>query len=281
MQENRKSLLNDFNAAAAKVAADYPAALRHLVATTEGEVVFISKEIKKHGFGLQSFDDIRDFFVEGWNANNTISATCWSFDNDTINDIRAIGIKVGNLEYADMQFWWDFAHEVGHLVVPGGTGDVSLAKMECIAETYAALSHAQKYGANSSFIASWNLERANNVACGWADAVSYYHPKVLEAVETLSMQCDLSRLTPQETVDITKRIAEEFSFNSRTRHSIEYAARKLWKDEKNMTEAALMGFRNAEKNPDVARFYQDVLTHRFGSVKIEKKAAPTPPAMKV
>lgn len=276
MHENRKNILKEFNTAAAKAVADHPVALRHFVATTEDEVVFISKEIENNGFNSHYFDDIREYFAEKWKADSDITASCRSFENDTINDIHAIGIKVGKLEYADMQFWWDFAHEVGHLVVPGGTEGVSLAKEECIAETYAALYHAQKYGANSDFIEIANLERARNVACGWRDAVSYYHPKALDAVAVLSMQCDLSRLTPQETVAITRQITEEFSFSTRTRHRIQLAARKLWKNEANMTEAALEGFRDAEKNPDVARFYQDVLTHRFGRVKIEKKSKPSP-----
>lgn len=273
-QHHHSNIREAFNAAAAQAVKAFPEVLRHLVVTTVDDVVFTSPEILSSGVTRADLDTVRTMFVKHWAVHKMIDASCgelcdWPFGDHGV----AIGINADARDVVNSQLWWNFDHELGHLIVPNGNDADSLPMRECIAETYAALRHAQRHGVESEYIKDVNLGRANTIIGGYDAAVHYYHPLALDKVETLKTQTDLSMLSAQETVDLTTQIVTEcFWSGDNVRSKIQSAANDL--NEGYVTETRLVDLFSKANDVVVARFYQDVLAHRYPDTKPPTNSVP-------
>ncbi len=276
MSEQRKSLVNTFNAAAAKVAVDFPIALRNLVAVTEHEVVFVSPDLERQHLTKTDFGYLREIFADDLNQDEDLQACGFVDHQPYLGDIKVVCMNMARQERLDAEFWWNFDHEVGHLVVPNGLSHDCLFLAEATAETYAALRHIQRYGSEDDYIQGVNLARAENLAEGGDASIYYYHPQMLDKVDELKDQCDLSMLSPQETVELTIKIVDQCAWNDQTRENIYAASLRIQREERIATKGELRALYHAESDPNVARFYQDFLAALYPEPKPASQPAARP-----
>ncbi len=272
-QQHSSSIREAFNVAAAKVAIDFPAALHHFVAVTEDDVVFVSPDLSQQNLNERDFGYLREIFVDDLKQDEDLKACGFVDRHPDLGHVKAIGMKMAQHKISDAEFWWNFDHEVGHLVVPNGLGHDCLFLAEATAETYAALRHVQRYGAEDDYIQRVNLARVENLVGGGDWWIYYYHPQMLDKVDELKQQCDLSLLTPRETVELTMQIVDQCAWNDQTRDKIQSAALGIQKESGIAGKGELKALYHTEKDPDVVRFYQDVLAALYPEAKPSHRPA--------
>jgi len=100
-------------------------------------------------------------------------------------------------------------HELGHVLAEhGGRGSYSRAMHECVADSFAALRHMQRFGADSTAIEGLLLHRAQRlVSLNGPRHAEHFTSFTLEKVLEIKDRVDIARLTPQQTLELATRIA--------------------------------------------------------------------------
>lgn len=109
--------------------------------------------------------------------------------------------------HQDIYFVLD--HELGHVLAQhGGRGRDSQTMHECVADSFAALRHMQRFGTESPAVEQLLLSRARRLV----SLTGYRHSEhftsfTLEKLLDIKNHVDVERLTPQQTLDLATRIA--------------------------------------------------------------------------
>lgn len=100
-------------------------------------------------------------------------------------------------------------HELGHVLAEhGGRGSYSRTMHECVADSFAALRHIQRFGTDSAAIEGLLLHRAQRlVSLNGPRHAEHFTSFTLEKVLEIKDQIDIARLSPQQTLDLATRIA--------------------------------------------------------------------------
>lgn len=100
-------------------------------------------------------------------------------------------------------------HELGHVLAEhGGRGSFSRTMHECVADSFAALRHMQRFGTSSPAVDALLLHRAQRlVSLHGPRHAEHFTSFTLEKVLEIKEQVDVARLTPQQTLDLATRIA--------------------------------------------------------------------------
>lgn len=100
-------------------------------------------------------------------------------------------------------------HELGHVLAEhGGRGGYSRTMHECVADSFAALRHMQRFGTASPAIEGLLLHRAQRlVSLHGPRHAEHFTSFTLEKLLEIKDQVDVARLTPQQTLDLATRIA--------------------------------------------------------------------------
>lgn len=212
------SRLQVFNNLAQKVAREFPDVMNELIAVTEKEVVFISPVLKEQGLRPRHLSDVVHFFKDYMQQNPTTTAAFTSLKFDNGEKFPVMALNAGyNASRPLVEVMWSIQHEIGHLVVPGGNDfNATITARECIAETYAALRHAQTCAADDTYIEAHSVSRARNIFSGQAQAEFYYHPYALQMVDALKGSTALRTATSAEIVQLTLDIVAANRFDEET-----------------------------------------------------------------
>ncbi|MBU6475239.1 MAG: hypothetical protein KGL10_07045 [Alphaproteobacteria bacterium] len=113
-----------------------------------------------------------------------------------------------------------FDHELGHAVIPEGTGLGN--RGECIADAYATIRHLQRYGADSPFIGHVVNNRAFDLVFrdqwyGSTHFTSSVTGKILECRHDV----DWAALTPLQTAALARKFALEHEIGYEALHMLE------------------------------------------------------------
>ncbi len=160
----------------------------------------------------------------------------------------------------------DVLHEMGHLLVKNGHKGGSLKKLhigECAADAYRALRHFQLFGINTGFADHNNSSHV---------VIERYSPihltgAVVQKIEALSKEVDLSKLSYKGTVKLAGKIAVKYSFDGRTLSKITEAYSHLvgeYKVDKNTSKIAKKCFKTMMKNT------KDHNVYRVGKLYLNK-----------
>lgn len=100
-------------------------------------------------------------------------------------------------------------HELGHVLAEhGGRNAYSRTMHECVADSFAALRHMQRFGTYSPALDSLLLHRAQRlVSLQGARHAEHFTSFTLEKLLDMRGHVDMARLTPQQTRDLATRIA--------------------------------------------------------------------------
>jgi hypothetical protein len=116
-----------------------------------------------------------------------------------------------NTEFVAQEVLRVFDHELGHAIVPNGTGTKNLG--ECIADAYSVIRHFQRYGADSAVIDDLVQNRAFQFIFR-EDRWTHFTSPVTEQILARRYDIDWDNLTPQETTKLARRFALEYKMNS-------------------------------------------------------------------
>jgi predicted alpha/beta hydrolase family esterase len=116
-----------------------------------------------------------------------------------------------------------FHHEMGHILVKNGLGEfLSPNLKECAADAFAALRHIQIFGRDTDFFLHYS--HAHSVVFG--SSASHYTDDALQRVKQLSEETkgiegkDISKLSLRDTLNLAKKIANEYQTNEITLDNI-------------------------------------------------------------
>lgn len=100
-------------------------------------------------------------------------------------------------------------HELGHVLAQhGGRGQASQTMHECVADSFSALRHMQRFGTESPAIEKLLLSRARRLVSLTGHRHSeHFTSFTLEKLLDIKSHVDVARLTPQQTLDLATRIA--------------------------------------------------------------------------
>lgn len=101
-------------------------------------------------------------------------------------------------------------HEVAHAAIRDATSNVDPNLAECIADAYATMRHFQRYGAHSTTIdglADWRAARFVFAPSGNETGRRHFTSPVVEQVIARRHDIDWTKLDPQETADLARRLA--------------------------------------------------------------------------
>lgn len=118
--------------------------------------------------------------------------------------------------HQDIYFVLD--HELGHVLAEhGGRSTDSHTMHECVADSFSALRHIQRFGADSPSIEQLLLSRAQRlVSLTGMRHSEHFTSFTLEKLLDVKNHVDIERLTPQQTLDLATRIALTHTPNDTT-----------------------------------------------------------------
>lgn|GEM_PF-7067067 len=118
-----------------------------------------------------------------------------------------------------------FDHEMGHLLV---------GKEEAKAESYAALMHVKRFGNKTGFLEQAAFEIAECVTCQTVPEISQFSSNCWFAVEALSKEIDISKLSLKEIIDYAELIPEKFEFSAEKLETISNIYQNCLDDENSL-----------------------------------------------
>lgn len=215
------SLRFDFNKAARDIVADHPELKRNTVfvdlntntrigprmarirATLSGKFRKMIKDKR------QKAEKLRRGSAHALGDGSGVNMVAMTLD-------RPFGLVAGRGVTDEMDQLFAFHHEIGHLIIPAGHAcklddyfsklfGVSNSGREVVADTYAAIRHLQKYGADSAPLDFAPFKRATDTinSCH-EDAASYVTSFALDAVLRDRHKLLAAGLTPAQVVEKVK-----------------------------------------------------------------------------
>lgn len=212
------SLKEIFNETAAGAMNDFPDKLHNLyVGNQTGEPIYVSpkaagmmtkhqkskvrKLAKRTIYGMSTDFNIGKFF----GPREKLTLVC-------VNDEGGSGYVSNNYPVI-MDAIGSLDHELGHQIIEGGFGDAKHLG-ESIANAYAALRHIQRFGDTTDFFTSCPYRKTRDVIEGqWPDI--YYSAAVMQKIDGLRKEIDITALTPRETAERAGEIARDYSFSEK------------------------------------------------------------------
>ncbi len=225
---SKGDLLAIFNDAAQVVAHDFQRLYQDgFIFTTHEEPIYISPAFAKAlrpaviDYVLQSK---KDFFMRDKAAGGVFY---WSKPIRGV-DAAEVSVNLTDFDRPDMPhrhytegrvpYLWSsmflFDHEVGHATMYHEyRGHVS----ECIADSYAYLRHIQRFGHSDDFFDYRRSREAMALIKGDAE---HYTVSVADKIDLLRHEVDIAALTPEQTVELARRIGAAYAFGVDYRQSI-------------------------------------------------------------
>ncbi len=116
-------------------------------------------------------------------------------------------------------------HEIGHHVAPGGKGESYPNLMESAADAYAALRHVQRFGNDTDFFDNVTFTRTRLIVHN--KSPFHYTTAVMQKIEKLRKEMDLSALSPQETAELAGKIAHSYCMPPQVIQKVAFAFQPL------------------------------------------------------
>lgn len=150
-------------------------------------------------------------------------------------------------------------HELGHHIVPEGHAPGLQSHLgECAADAYALLRFIQIKGTTAAaddVFKYYPYSRASAMAAG---NYNHYTAAVVQKIDRLRKEMDVSALSPQETVDLAGKIAREYRLPDQTIAHIYFALSPL-KDDKEKHGLKSRTLKSPDKNLDYYKLINEIM----------------------
>ena len=215
-KEKQKSLLEVFNKFARDAVRDFP--------DLQGKLAILDVDTGKYTTGTVDLE--KTGFVSMTGLNNYVTACLREAKKQKVSlafrvgvdDFHVIAVNGGLrglVSSPERKTTFLLNHELGHYVVPGAyyNKDSMLYEKnhgECAADVYACLKLFQQYGTKTGYARALAGVRAIDFIFR-GHGGRHFTSFAVEAVNVLKYKIDFTKLTPEQMVVLSKRIAERFS----------------------------------------------------------------------
>ena len=226
-----------FNREASIAHLNFPEVLSKLVVINAGESVYVSEaavnaltkklSIIKHFLNkgkILTLGKVLEYVDNSLKSDRTAAA--FFKVNYQQSGLKIIGLKDfstrnGSKNYTNKMYSIDaYNHEIGHLLVKNGVAysgnfyEQHIA--ECAADAFSALRHIQLFGKETDFFKYANYSHA--IVEGFSPI--HYMDIVLQKIEAVSKEQDISALSFKDTVKLAGEIAKEYHLSEDTLDTI-------------------------------------------------------------
>lgn len=215
-----KSLSDIFNSFAGEAARLFPAIKgRLLVSDTNEKKTYGRQELNLQKAGY--LPKLVDAYLKK-NTNPKTAETSADYDNSlnlyhiVYNEPVAPAERKAVPAKTEKEILFTLDHELGHIVikypaVAGENEQYKVALGESIADAFAAIRHYQRYGMDSDYQASIMDPWARAAALALQEDAVHFTTVMHQEIIRLKGQIDYAALTPQQTIELARRFATEYT----------------------------------------------------------------------
>jgi hypothetical protein len=203
-----------FNREAAQAVKDFPQLDGRFIFIDAPNNIAITRHLDLGALGLQSDRQLSRVLGKIKNEAEKAGSSMATKLGDNEIDLMVytplpFKLFTGKDQPGEMEIMATFDHELGHLVVKGGFFSRDSTLRESAADVFAVLRHIQRYGEASEAIDRGGWRRAFDFVMS-GDA-GHFTTLAVDEVTALKDRLDIKVMTPQQTADLSARIALQFT----------------------------------------------------------------------